>query len=108
MFDLSTWTFYLELAKEHLHSCGMFEESIVEVVKLIPEAEVMKPMVDRLGERTSNYPPPISKLFILSLNTIALKYVDEHQPQAWYRPMFLPATEQKEFMDEAKSKQTES
>jgi hypothetical protein len=34
---------------------------------------------------------------MLGVKDVCLKYIDEHCPQAWFRPMFLPLEEQKKF-----------
>jgi len=76
---------------EFLDSRGMFSSEAAEVVALLMAAPVMAPMQGRWDEDVAGYPPAMIVTISVPLNAIALKYIDEHQPQAWYRPLFAKA-----------------
>jgi hypothetical protein len=93
----------LDGLKEYLHKNGMFENQIEDVVKLIVEDESMKEMKGRWGDTKEDYgSAPMLQIIIISARPIALKYIDDNCPQAWFRPMFLSLKEQQEYINKGK------
>jgi hypothetical protein len=77
-----------QLAHDHLFNNGMFEDNVSAVIELAKKDEVLDSMSGRWTDKTDDYPPFMEKIFILSLDHVALKYIDENIPQAWFRPVF--------------------
>jgi hypothetical protein len=89
----------LDELKDYLHNKGMFENQVEDVVKLVIEDESMKEMKGRWNDTQEDYgSAPMIKIIILSARPIALKYIDDNCPQAWFRPMFLSLKEQQKLM----------
>lgn len=92
---------FTQYAENHLHTCGMFPKSIQEIVEQFPKHKLMEPLRDQLNKNIEGLPKAIVGMFIMQVNKIALEYVDEHIPEAWYRPMLLPAKERKAFLEKS-------
>lgn len=58
---------------------------ILEAVKASPANESM---AGRWNDDVEGYPLMIRNVLSLTINTEALKYIDEFQPEAFYRVMF--------------------
>lgn len=61
--------------------------------------ERAKPEIERDNYRVtwngpaSAYPPALYVVWIMIIKRVALAYIDETCPQAWFRPMFTPDPE---------------
>lgn len=79
---------FKDFAIEFLTSNGMFDDqasAVFEIVKTDPANEAMR---DRWNDDVSEYPAMMQTLTRMSAKRAALSYIDEHCPQAWFRPMF--------------------
>lgn len=74
---------------------GMFPDTIAAIMENISDKSVVPWNQDAGG-----YPPLIVKMAQIEADQKALAYIDEHQPMAWYRPLFLPADELDKFLKE--------
>lgn len=73
----------------YLFQNGMFESDVQKVMELAKQDEVLKDTIsERWNDSLEGYPPLFKNLLIVSINAIAVKYIDENCPLAWYRPMF--------------------
>lgn len=67
---------------------GMFDHDAAEVVR---EAEQGDPsfvsMKDRMSDDVEEYPAAIFGTLTIALRADALRWIDEHCPAAWYRPI---------------------
>lgn len=78
-----------KLAHDHLFNNGMFETDAQKVIELAKQDEVLKDtMSGRWQDDLEGYPPFMKNIFLVSINSVATKYIDEHQPKAWYRAVF--------------------
>ena len=78
-----------KLAYDHLFNNGMFENDAKKVIELAKKDEVLgDAMKGRWSDDTEGYPPFMKNVFIVSLNSVAVKYIDENMPKAWFRPVF--------------------
>lgn len=85
-----------EEVKAFLYQNGMFESQAEDVFNLLVKDESMEVMKGRWGDKAEDYGgAPMLAMVKISVKPIALKYIDENCPQAWFRPMFLPFAEQK-------------
>ncbi len=70
---------------------GMFESQAKEVINLaIPELNVLANDYTITFESPSDsYGDAIYGLWFMAIKPIALKWIDENKPQAWFREMFV-------------------
>jgi len=86
-----------------LHKNGMFETQVNDVFKLIVADESMKEFRCRWDDKAKDYGlAPIVAMIQLAAKPIALKYIDDNCPEAWFRPMFLSLAEQTALMHKMK------
>ncbi len=94
-------TFLSEL-QARLEQNGMFESQAKAVIQLMLEDEVSSIMGQRWTENPDHYPPSLVDMLWVSCSRYALRYIDQHCPQAWFRPCFLPPSEQAAFLAKTK------
>jgi hypothetical protein len=81
--------------KEKLESMlvnnGMFESQAKEVMEIaMPKLnELVDDYKISFYSSYSEYPEVIYDVLFLAVKPIALKYIEENIPQAWYKPMFV-------------------
>ena len=70
---------------------GMFESQAKKVMDIaIPELKQMSPDYDITFDRPSEeYPSVIYNIIFIAIKPIALKWIEENAPQAWFKPMFM-------------------
>ena len=73
---------------EYLTSNGMFDSQAVATFEVMEADPANKPMQGRWSESIEGYPPSMIAVLRLAAKRAALAYIDEHIPQAWFRPMF--------------------
>lgn len=80
--------------KEKLQSMlvnnGMFESQAKEVMEIaIPELnDLVEDYSITFNGSASQYPNVIYDILFLAIKPIALKWIEEKMPMAWYKPMF--------------------
>ena len=78
-----------KLAYDHLFNNGMFENDVVEVIELAKKDEALGDIMQgRWGDDLEGYPPFMKNVFLVSLNSVAIKFIDEKMPKALFRPVF--------------------
>ena len=73
---------------DRLEQNGMFSEHAKEVMEKAKASKELASMADHWEQPTMNYPASIGTGAWLSVKQIALEWIDEKLPQAFYRPMF--------------------
>ena len=70
---------------------GMFENQAKEVIDLsIPKLNELADDYTITFESPSNqYPDMIYNLWYITIKPIALKWIDDNKPMAWFREMFV-------------------
>jgi hypothetical protein len=70
---------------------GMFENQAKEVIELsIPKLNELADDYTITFESPSNqYPDMIYNLWYMTIKPIALKWIDDNKPMAWFREMFV-------------------
>lgn len=93
---------FIETFKEQLESNGMSEADAYAVIQRMVDADATSPtkVAHRLVEDVGNYSVEFYNILWCILKTYALAYIDEKQPRAWYRPVFLPPVEVSKWMQE--------
>jgi hypothetical protein len=73
-----------------LEANGMFESQAKEVIELaIPKLnEVVKDYRVDFNDSEDTYPEAIYTVFFMSVKPIALNWINQNKPEAWYKPMF--------------------
>ncbi len=79
-----------EKLQSQLVANGMFEQDAETVMQLaMPQLDAVVPNYKITWHRPADeYPAPIFALWWAQLKHIALAWIEEHQPQAWFKPMF--------------------
>ena len=74
-----------------LVSNGMFENQAQEVIELaIPKLnELADDYKITFESPSSHYPDMLYKIWYISIKPIALKWIDDNKPMAWFRDMFV-------------------
>ena len=69
---------------------GMFENQAEEVFDLFePKANAMSPQYSITWDRpASEYPDSLFAIWMMTLDEVALDYIDRTCPKAWFRTMF--------------------
>lgn len=78
----------------------MLSNQVEDVMTNFIKGEEDSSMASRWLEDPESYPEILYHLQWRILCTYALKYIDEHAPKAWFRPVFLPPDEQEAWLKE--------
>lgn len=80
----------VEQLENMLINRGMFESQAKEVMKIaISELNKLTEDYKITFDRPANeYPEAIYTILFLAIKPIALKWIEENIPQAWFKPMF--------------------
>ena len=79
----------LEKLEKMLQENGMFETQAKEVMKLaIIELNKSEDYKISFGSPDKDYPDILYKLWFKDIKPVALKWINDNIPQAWYKPMF--------------------
>ena len=70
---------------------GMFESQAKEVIDLsIPKLnELVDEYKISFDRPQTEYPDTLYSILFLNIKPIALKWIDDNKPMAWYRDMFI-------------------
>jgi len=80
---------FVERLTKELEDSGMFPDQAAEVMKRFLAEESHTTMGQRVYEPTDNYPNGVYNVLWVLCKAVALKYIDETCPRAWFRPVFL-------------------
>lgn len=75
--------------KRKLEQSGLSLTQAEQIIELAKKDEALDSFKERWGDTESEYPPAMVNVLWISVKTIALEWIDENIPQAWFRPMFL-------------------
>jgi len=84
----------METVKEKLECAlmkmGMFESQAKEVIDLaIPKLqELAGDYKITFNNSSDSYPNGLYAVWFITIKPIALKWIEENKPQAWFKPMF--------------------
>ena len=79
-----------EKIKEHLESGGFFEPDLGAVIEFIKNDSLTTgSMGSRWNDDPANYPPIALTALLISVDSLALDYIDANLPLAWFRSMFV-------------------
>lgn len=65
---------------------GMFDNQANEVVALAEEK--VESMQGRWDSQASDYPPAVVKITFMHVKKVALEWINNNAPQAWFKPLF--------------------
>jgi len=79
-----------EKLEKYLTERGFFDNDAKSVVDIaIPQIDALTPNYSiSWGRDASEYPEQLFLLWFTHLRWVALKWIDLHKPQAWFREMF--------------------
>lgn len=77
--------------EKRLFDNGMFEGDARAVLYAAMAAPENQAMEGRWTESVDAYPPQLLAVLWVSVQAHAVRWIDEHQPQAWYRAVFADA-----------------
>ena len=83
----------LKRLTEQLQQKGMFPDDAQNIMSRAVEQSqnrksALYPMKSRWDDDAEGYPPQLLAITWVAIKAIALEWIDEHYPQAWYRSMF--------------------
>ena len=73
---------------ERLVNCGMFDSQALAVLELV-KADTDENMHGRWSDSFEDYQPVVEPLIWSNVKRIALIWIDENKPKAWFREMFV-------------------
>lgn len=81
-----------EMFTGRLESSGMLPREAKDVMELVveqsrDEENLLYPMQARWHDDVTDYPPQLFAATRMTIKRVALAWIDEHCPQAWYRSM---------------------
>lgn len=79
-----------EKLEDMLINCGMFDSQAKEVIDIsIPELDEVAGNYRITFDRPANeYPEPIFDILFLHIKPIALKWIKQNKPEAWFKGVF--------------------
>jgi len=77
-----------EKIKELLVNNGMFENQAEDVITLVVSDKTNEAMIGRWDDDVLDYPAIMLQILWSSTRRIAIKWIDDNLPSAWFRPMF--------------------
>ena len=90
-----------EKAKELMISYGMFDTQADAVIALCKEKgeDEFPGMRDRWRDDIEGYPEMLFPAIWNSIKRVALEWLEENKPEAWFKPMFM---EEKDWPEDLK------
>jgi hypothetical protein len=78
-----------EYAIQYLTNNGMFDDQASAVVGMAKTHSLFTEFGERrFSDNTSDYPQPMMSVFLVSLNRVAVEWIDANCPNAWFRGVF--------------------
>lgn len=74
--------------RDRLIGGGFFEKDVNAVVKNVKAAPENEAIAQRWHDDIEGYSPQMVNVLWFTVKRHALEYIDEHCPQAWFRPLF--------------------
>ena len=74
-----------ETMKARLVNAGMFESDAATIMEDARSNEALEAMEQRWDDHTEGYPTSVLAATWCSVKELALAWIDEHCPKAWYR-----------------------
>lgn len=75
--------------KKWLIEMGVWEQDTDAILTLFREHKISEPIREHLNRNADRYPPVMLRILCASLAHVALEWIDDNQPQAWYRECFV-------------------
>lgn len=76
--------------RELLSNHGLWPDDVDAVIELVKaDDETNELMLDRWNDPVQDYLPSILSALWIHTKSIALEYIDEVMPKAFFRPMFV-------------------
>ena len=82
---------FIENLKKKLAENGMSEEQAEDVMAEVIKHDSLSDMKQRWKDDVSGYSPAILSSLWIIIKPLALEWIDEHKPEAFFRVMFEPS-----------------
>lgn len=79
---------FRQWAEEFCVERGMFSNDAKKVVELLMADPSFDSMQCRWEDDVSGYPPQMQSVLIVSLKEVAISYIEDKKPKAWYKSLF--------------------
>lgn len=81
-------------ARELMSERGMFPNDIETVLERIKNDEANESLKSRWHDHIEGYPQPVTTALLwFTVRTHVVEWIDEHKPNFWFRPLFVPKSE---------------
>ncbi len=77
-----------EKMEEMLYQNGLFEDQAKEIMDIAVESDSFESMKENWNKDASGYPPIIINICWVGVKGVALKWIDNNVPEAWFRDVF--------------------
>lgn len=84
-------------ALNHLVSSGLSSEDAIKVFNRTIANPENSTMAGRWDDNIDEYPPLIKSIITINVNSEALKWCNEHCPEAWFKPVFMTKAQREEI-----------
>jgi len=77
-------TFIMNRLTDH----GMWPKDAETIFERVKDHEINQSITQRWNDQVDEYPKVMSETLWMGAKSIALEWIDENQPEAFYRPLF--------------------
>lgn len=85
---------FRQFALDYLDHREVSRDQAIAIVDRLIDHPAAAEMRDRWDEDTSGYPPVIATIITITLRQVAVEWIDENCPEAWFRPAFVRSSAQ--------------
>ncbi len=79
---------FRQWATQYCSDRGMFDDDANAVVELLIVDPKSNSMQGRWDQDMTGYPPQMLIVTVIALKSVAMKYIEEKIPMAWYKDAF--------------------
>jgi len=94
----------------HLVSRGLFPTQARAIIDEIKNStdEHAKRVAEMFTQYVTGYPEIMMNIIMISVNSLALEWLNKNKPQHWARPMFMTPEDREEFLPTSEKKRGSS
>jgi hypothetical protein len=74
--------------KQYLVNGGFFENQAEQVFEVVKNAKENESMAGRWDDNIDDYPEVMARVVLLTTRRLALEWIDENAPRAWFRQLW--------------------
>jgi hypothetical protein len=84
---------FKEKVLDLLYNNGMFQDQAEQVLERVVTDDACTDFQGRWNDRVEDYPSLMVNLLWMAVKRVALAWINENCPQAWFKPLFDDASE---------------